>query len=137
MTPMIDVVFLLLVFFVWTASFRVVEQVLPSSVQEPIGTGTTTDDVPPPEADFPDIVIRIHWQDRQLGWSMNRQPLADLSDLEHRLGGIFEINPAAPVIVHPDPDTPLEHVIDVYDVTRVIGFDQVELAVREQLAISS
>ncbi|MBC8874781.1 MAG: biopolymer transporter ExbD, partial [Planctomycetes bacterium] len=32
MTPMIDVVFLLLVFFVWTASFHIVEHILPSSV---------------------------------------------------------------------------------------------------------
>ena len=34
MTPMIDVVFLLLVFFVWTASFQVVEFVLPSNMSE-------------------------------------------------------------------------------------------------------
>ena len=32
MTPMIDVVFLLLVFFVWTASFQVVENMLPTSL---------------------------------------------------------------------------------------------------------
>ena len=31
MTPMIDVVFLLLIFFVWTASFQVVEYLLPRS----------------------------------------------------------------------------------------------------------
>ena len=38
MTPMIDVVFLLLVFFIWTASFQIVEQVLPSSVSAQRGT---------------------------------------------------------------------------------------------------
>ena len=32
MTPMIDVVFLLLIFFVWTASFQIVEQILPSEI---------------------------------------------------------------------------------------------------------
>ena len=34
MTPMIDVVFLLLVFFVWTASFQIIEHVLPSKRSE-------------------------------------------------------------------------------------------------------
>ena len=34
MTPMIDVVFLLLVFFVWTASFQAIEYLLPSSLSQ-------------------------------------------------------------------------------------------------------
>ena len=38
MTPMIDVVFLLLVFFVWTASFQIVEHVMPSELSEQIGS---------------------------------------------------------------------------------------------------
>ena len=54
MPPMLDVVFLLLIFFVWTASFQIVEQVLPSSVSEQAGAGEPTND-PPPEADFPDL----------------------------------------------------------------------------------
>ena len=37
MTPMIDVVFLLLVFFVWTASFHAVEYLLPSSLSQQLG----------------------------------------------------------------------------------------------------
>ena len=35
MTPMIDVVFLLLVFFVWTASFTIVEHILDSEMSAP------------------------------------------------------------------------------------------------------
>ena len=42
MTPMIDVVFLLLVFFVWTASFVAVEQVLPVSFLRNWGTKNRT-----------------------------------------------------------------------------------------------
>jgi hypothetical protein len=33
------------------------------------------------------------------------------------------------VIVHPDPETPLQHVIDAYDATRLAGFNQVQFAV--------
>ena len=38
MTPMIDVVFLLLVFFVWTASFQIIEQALPSQLVSQTGS---------------------------------------------------------------------------------------------------
>ena len=38
MTPMIDVVFLLLVFFVWTASFQIIEHVLPSKMSAQLGS---------------------------------------------------------------------------------------------------
>ena len=39
MTPMIDVVFMLLIFFVWTASFQVAELILPSSIVTDEGQG--------------------------------------------------------------------------------------------------
>ena len=40
MTPMIDVVFLLLIFFICTASFQIVEQNLPSRIQLELPPGT-------------------------------------------------------------------------------------------------
>mgnify|MGYP001380259885 CR=1 FL=1 len=40
LTPMIDVVFLLLIFFICTASFQIVEQTLPSGVQLELPAGT-------------------------------------------------------------------------------------------------
>ena len=43
MTPMIDVVFLLLVFFVWTASFQTIEYVLDSQVAAQQGTNASVD----------------------------------------------------------------------------------------------
>ena len=38
MTPMIDVVFLLLIFFVWTASFQVIEHVMKSEMSAEVGS---------------------------------------------------------------------------------------------------
>ena len=43
MTPMIDIVFLLLVFFVWTASFHLVEDSLPTSVTAELGESESTE----------------------------------------------------------------------------------------------
>ena len=132
MTPMIDVVFLLLVFFVWTASFQIVEQVLPSQVSEPArGAETSTSEPPPPEADFQDVVIRILWQNGQPTWRVNEEELTSLPAVRGKLESIFAVLQDAPLIIHPDDETPLGHVIDVYDVTRLVGFQEVQFAVSE------
>ncbi len=134
MTPMIDVVFLLLVFFIWTASFHIVEQVLPSSVSAQHGTDpTSTDEPPPPDEDFEDIVIRILWTDDRPAWRINDEPSASLADVQSTLQTIARIKPDAPVILHPDSDVPLGHVIDAYDVTRLEGFDEVQFAASERI----
>ena len=52
MTPMIDVVFLLLVFFVWTASFQIIEQVMPSQLSQAAGSDPVENVQVPEPADF-------------------------------------------------------------------------------------
>ena len=78
MTPMIDVVFLLLVFFVWTASFQIVEQILPSEISAQLGSEPSEIVDPPPEQDFDDIVVAIDWDGQTPKWSINDQPLDSL-----------------------------------------------------------
>lgn len=129
MTPMIDVVFLLLVFFVWTSSFQPVEEILPSSVSAVIGTAEQPVDLPPPpEADFPELVIRIRWAGGQPQWQLNDRPLDSLAAVTASLEQIRAVNEAVPVVIDPDPDTPLGDVIDVYDVSRLTGFQEVRFA---------
>ncbi len=38
MTPMIDVVFLLLIFFIWTSSFQIAEYALQSNISDATGS---------------------------------------------------------------------------------------------------
>lgn len=132
MTPMIDVVFLLLVFFVWTASFQIEERWLPGSVTAPTtaatGGTTNTDVPPPPEADFEQVIIRIQWQDDAPRWAINDLSIGSLEDVRERLSRIAAIRAAAPIVLHPDSSVPLGHVIDVYDVARLAGFTQVSFA---------
>jgi biopolymer transport protein ExbD len=132
MTPMIDVVFLLLVFFIWTASFQIVEHVLPSHVSEVAGgADADLDRTPPPEADFHDIVVRIFWREGRPQWRINEEEFARLDDVRRKLEEIFSVLSEAPLIIHPDKETPLGHVIDVYDLTRLVGFQQVQFAVSQ------
>lgn len=132
MTPMIDVVFLLLIFFVWTSSFNVVEYALQSNVSDATtGAGTAPPERTPEEIDFDDVVVRIVWIDGQPGWRINDEAIPQLDELRLRLTAIFQANAAAPVIIHPDPETPLNHVIAVYDISRLIGFEKVNLAAED------
>lgn len=134
MTPMIDVVFLLLVFFVWTASFHIVEHILPSSVSALRGSEPSDTTVPPPpEEDFDDVVIRILWSDTQPAWRVNDEPMNTLAGVRTSLGVIAQVKPDAPVILHPDQEVPLGHVIDLYDITRLEGFEKVQFAASEEI----
>jgi biopolymer transport protein ExbD len=132
MTPMIDVVFLLLVFFLWTASFRISEQILPSSVSASTGSQpAASDDVPPPEEDFDEVVIRVLWVGDGPQWQVNATAVATLEQVRRTLSSLAAIKSDAPVILYPDPNVPLGHVIDLYDITRLEGFQKVQFAASE------
>jgi len=128
MTPMIDVVFLLLVFFVWTASFQVIEQILPSELSSQLGNQHSTL-TPPPIKDFEDVIITISYDDGRPAWTLNKQPIQRVAEIERRLAAIASVNAAAPVILHPQPNVPLEFVIQSYDAAKLSGFTKVAFAV--------
>ncbi len=132
MTPMIDVVFLLLVFFVWTASFQIVEHVLPSKMSAQLGSDAAVEvDLPPPD-DLDDVVVRIGWNGNVPTWQVNSEPVDSLAVVEQQLKVISSIEVGVPVILHPEPTVPLGHVIQAYDVAKVAGFNQVSFAVNPQ-----
>jgi biopolymer transport protein ExbD len=135
MTPLIDVVFQLLVFFLWTASFQVVEHALPGSISTLGGTAPAdTRTPPPPEEDFDEVIVRVSYTGGRVAWTVNDSPLGTLNEVRGRLRSIGQINREVPVIVHPDPDTPLGAAINVYDLARVEGFVDVAMAVDEAAA---
>lgn len=129
LTPMIDCVFLLMVYFIWTSSFGIVEEVLPSRLSVAAGSGQTTiDEPPPPEADFDNVIVRVIDTGAEPTWTVNNTPVGSLADLRGQLAAIASIKRDAPVILHPDPQVDLGHVIEVYDVARVVGFEKVNFA---------
>lgn len=132
MTPMIDVVFLLLVFFVWTASFQIVEQILPSRMSAQMGAEPTEMQEPPPEMDFENVVVRIGWDGNQPQWRLNDRPIESLVELKSQLATIASIKLDAPVILHPDSVVPLGYVIEGYDVAKQVGFEKVSFAVNPE-----
>jgi biopolymer transport protein ExbD len=129
MTPMIDVVFQLLIFFVWTSSFQVIEQILPSQMTAQTGNEQSQTDVPPPEADFDQVVIRIGWDSANPQWRINDAPVASLAELKTHLENLYRVKQDATIILHPEPDVPLEHVINAYDQAKLVMFTKVSFAV--------
>ncbi|MHB0957822.1 MAG: ExbD/TolR family protein [Pirellulaceae bacterium] len=134
MTPLIDVVFLLMVFFVWTAGFQVAEYMLPSHLLALSGTGVAAqDEPPPPEEDFDQVVVRVLWIAGQPAWKINDASVETLREVRSRLEGIIAIKRDAPVVLHPDQEVPLGHVIDLYDMARLVGFKKIQFAASEKI----
>ena len=127
MTPMIDVVFLLLIFFVCTASFQMAEAILPSSL---LTTGTEPadrqSDIEPP---LEQIIVRARIEEGRPRWTVNERPCPTRSDVRTVLAAVYEIDAGIPVVLDVAGDVPLGSAIDVYDLCRIVGFDRIQFAV--------
>lgn len=132
MTPMIDVVFLLLVFFVWTASFQIIEYILPTQVSAEMGQDAADPVDPPPPSDFENIVIRIGWDGAAPNYTMNNQPIDGVQEMGQRLAAVAAIENQAVVILHPQSSVPLGFVIEAYDAAKLAGFPKIAFAVNPQ-----
>jgi biopolymer transport protein ExbD len=130
MTPMIDVVFLLLVFFVWNTNLKPLEFLLPGAVTQPPaekqGVGNTSV-APKPEDDIPEVVVRIIWEGAPL-WKVNETRIRSLKELQGTLSRIARASRDAPITLHPDPEVPLGDLIDSYDVVRGERFRKIRFA---------
>lgn len=130
LTPMIDCVFLLMIYFLWSANFGTAEFSLPSKLSALSSTGpaTTLNQPPAPDEDFPKTVVRILNDGATAIWTVNGSPLGSLSDLRQQLATIARIKSDAPIILDPAHDVPLGDVIDVFDLARLIGFQKIQFA---------
>ena len=133
MTPMIDVVFLLLVFFVWTASFQIIEKILPSRMSAQMGSDSVEQVEPLPEQDFDNIVVRIGYDGSAPTWKINDELISSLDEVQTHLTAVASVKQDAPLILRPDGIVPLGYVIEAYDVAKLVGFQKVSFAVNPEL----
>ena len=128
MTPMIDVIFLLLIFFVCTASFQVVEEVLPTNLSLP-GSVRTEIEIDPLQEDLDEITIKILRRGDRSAWQVNQREYDRLEQVAAVLSAAAEVKIDLPVILDVDAEVPIEDVIDVYDLCRQIGLRRIQFAV--------
>jgi len=138
MTPMIDVVFQLMIFFVCTASFNLTEYILPSRItaEESGASGAARD---PREADLERIVLAAARQEGRTRWRMNDRWCADVAEVRGLLGQLRRQMQQLgtdltelPVIFDIELAVPLGDVIEVYDVCRLEGYRKLQFAAAEK-----
>ena len=116
LTPMLDVVFIMLIFFIVTATF----------VKE-VGLDVNQPDDDKPKTIDPDkrsIVVRITSRDRILV----AQRDVDWRSVRANIERLHAENPEAPVIIQPHPESRTEVMVHVMDSARQAGVTNVSLA---------
>ena len=115
LTPMLDVVFIMLIFFIVTATF-VKENGL--DVNSPDKNNT------PQDADKKSIVVQISSRDR----ITLRGRDIDFRAVRANIERLHAENPEAPVVVQPHPESTTETMIHVMDSARQAGDYNVSIA---------
>ena len=116
LTPMLDVVFIMLIFFIVTATF----------VKE-IGLDVNQPDQDKPKTVDPDkksIVVRITNRDRII----IAQRDVDWRAVRANIERLHAENPKAPVIIQPHPESTTEAMIHIMDSARQAGVYNVSIA---------
>ena len=127
MTPMIDVIFLLLIFFVSTSSFQPPEEVLPTNMSLP-GSTSETVEIDPLEEDLDEIVVKVMWRQGGPRWEVNEREYQRLEQVGGVLTAVAGFQSDLPVILDVEGVVPMEDVIDVYDLCRQIGLQRIQFA---------
>ncbi|MDE0451144.1 MAG: biopolymer transporter ExbD [Gammaproteobacteria bacterium] len=115
LTPMLDVVFIMLIFFVVTATF--VKEV-------GLDVNRPENEAVDPDQDKRKVVVRITGRDRIL---IAKRDI-DWRSVRANLERLHAEYPEAPVIVHPHPDSRTETTVHVIDSARRAGVTNVSLA---------
>jgi len=127
MTSMIDVVFLLLIFFICTANFSPVEERLPMNLSHP-GSLSSVVIVTKEEEDFRFATIRILVAaDGRIQWQINDRACRSLEEVGAVLRELAKIKRDLPILVEMDDDAAWEHFIHVYDLCRANGLNRVQM----------
>jgi biopolymer transport protein ExbD len=126
MTPMIDVVFQLLIFFICTASFQLSEELLPTGLAITGGAVPPMIDIDP---EIERIIVRGKSIDRGTKWTVNDRSCTSLVEVGQMLRAVAAIDRALPVVLDVGSEVPLGDMIDVYDLCRLVRFERIEFAV--------
>jgi biopolymer transport protein ExbD len=126
MTPMIDVVFQLMIFFICTASFQLGEELLPTSLA--VASGSSTPSPIEREPDLERIIVRATRASGTTHWIVNERPCDALLAVRQVLRAAAEIDRSLPVILDVAGDVPLGDMIDVYDLCRLERFEKIQFA---------
>ncbi len=129
MTPMIDVIFLLLVFFICASAGHLRELLLPTD----FAAGAVESPEPlEPETPLGKVWVRLRHAEGRTIASVEGTDFTAFAPLERQLRSVAELAPEVPVILDIMPNVPVGDLIRVYDVCRAAGFESVHFATDPQ-----
>lgn len=120
LTPMLDVVFIMLIFFIVTASF-----VKESGID--VSRPPTTDQ-PPPDADNKNIVFFV----TETGEIMLDGRRIDIRSVRANVERIHAENPEAKVVISASPKAKTEVFVEISDQAREAGVYDISLSTKEK-----
>lgn len=135
MTPMIDVVFLLLVFFICASVGGTADRLLPAELK-----GTTEapalqqPDENPDEWQHPAIQIRLEPEQDTVAVFLDEQRLAGPDELKDRLQRLAVADQESSIILNIHDDVRVQPFIDVYDLCQSLQFQNISFAVGKSAA---
>ena len=122
MTPMIDIVFLLLVFFVCVATDQVVEMSLPTELASGSVDAQQTE---PTESWVTEVRLRLFQgpENSRSLIEMNGRIFTSFEEFFPTLKALSEISRDSPILLDVDDDVPLGEVVQLYDACRSAEFE--------------
>lgn len=132
MTPMIDVVFLLLVFFVCASVGQKPDLLLPAN----LAAGATETEVKLPPSDPNEIepqkvqIDLLQSPDGRLLIDLNKGRLSGAKELQQRLQTLAKIDPRSQIILNTADEVSNQQWIAVYDLCQSLAFESISFAVR-------
>lgn len=126
MTPMIDCIFQLMIFFLCTAGFVVPEAVLPTELPNQGAVSTV------PALDYEDTeVVRIELagDGEPLTILLNGNSIPSIAELLDRLEQVGQVSALVPVVLDVAKEVPIGPMIEVYDGAMSRGLRNIHFAV--------
>ncbi|MHC4262396.1 MAG: ExbD/TolR family protein [Planctomycetota bacterium] len=150
MTPMIDVTFLLLIFFMCTIKFKTLEGKLSAYLPKDVGVNTTPAE-PKEKVEIKMTVTSegtkmkatrggnptelwdgegrfVFGPDRQISFSIGPRRFNDLAGVRTQLAQTFASSPERPVTIDPRKGIVYEDVVGVLDAAIQAGFEEISFA---------
>jgi biopolymer transport protein ExbD len=133
MTPMIDVVFLLLIFFVCASIGQIRESTLPTPLAAgSIEAADATEALKPLGEVWVRLTSRGAGEEAVTTAEVNNQLYEDWDRLRGTLRELANVAPEIPVILDIGQSVPVGDFVDIYDTCRSAGFDNIQFATAPQ-----
>lgn len=131
MTPMIDVVFLLLIFFVCASIGQIREAILPTDISAGVSESQDILDEEEPRDEYWLVLRRVDDEEndgQRTVFEINNARFDDFETLRTLLTKLAAAARDDPIILDIEPEVPTGDMIRVWDTCRVAGFQTINFA---------